>query len=66
MDKVTYRNTVTELIFKIRIFTGLDKKKIIKKAKKQSEVVPLSVLNILEEAVRLLSKGGKVSWLDES
>jgi hypothetical protein len=63
MNKVTYRNAVTELVFKISIFTGLEKKAIINKAIEQSKIVPLSVLNVLEEAVYLLSRGGKVSWL---
>jgi hypothetical protein len=61
--KVAYRNAVTELVFKIAIFTGLEKQAIIKKSVEQSEIVPFSVLNVLEEAVILLSKGGKVSWL---
>lgn len=63
MNKVEYRNTVTELVFKIAIFTDIDKKEIIKKAVEQSEIVPLSVLHVLQEAVYLLSRGGKVSWL---
>ena len=64
MDKVAYRNAVAESVFKIAIFTGLDNKEIIKKAKKQSVIVPASALNVLEEAVDLLSKGGEVSWLE--
>ena len=63
MDKVAYRNTVAELVFKIAVFTDLDKRAIIKKAMEQSGIVPFSVLNILEEAVHLLSKGRKVDWL---
>lgn len=63
MNKVAYRNAVVESVFKIAIFTGLEKKVIIQKAAAHSEVIPFSVLNVLEEAVDLLSKGSKVKWL---
>ena len=65
IHQMFYLLAINELLHKINILTDIEKETILKKAEKQSEITPHSTLNVLDGALKILVKAGKVSWLKE-